>query len=55
MKFTVLIESSADKPWDVALWHDFDQRDEWSSLSLDPVAEPKSVVWMTWLGLDDMV
>jgi len=46
VKFTVLIESAAgsQKTWEVALWHNFDASDQWTSSSLKPSAEP-SVVW----------
>jgi hypothetical protein len=44
VKFTVLIESSAAKPWNVALWHNFNSREKWSSLALQQVDEPQSVV-----------
>lgn len=46
VRFTVLIESSAasQKTWEVALWHNFDASDQWTSSSLKPSAEP-SVVW----------
>ncbi|KAF1913813.1 raffinose synthase protein-like protein Sip1 [Ampelomyces quisqualis] len=42
VRFTVLIESSAgsDKTWDVALWHNFEHVQKWTSLALQPVSEP---------------
>jgi hypothetical protein len=45
VRFTVLIESSAssDKTWDVALWHNFENYDEWTSLSLQSISEPSVV------------
>ncbi|KAF2786971.1 glycoside hydrolase family 36 protein [Melanomma pulvis-pyrius CBS 109.77] len=44
--FTVLIESSiaTEKAWNVALWHNFEDQDKWTSLSLEPVHEPPSVM-----------
>jgi hypothetical protein len=46
VKFTVLIESSAgsDKKWEAALWHNFDDREKWTSLSLKPAPEPSLTV-----------
>ncbi|PSN70162.1 raffinose synthase protein-like protein Sip1 [Corynespora cassiicola Philippines] len=46
VKFTVLIESSKgiEKTWNVALWHNFDQLEKWTSLRLDPIDEPSSVM-----------
>ncbi|KAF2192639.1 glycoside hydrolase family 36 protein [Zopfia rhizophila CBS 207.26] len=46
VRFTVLIESSAssEKAWDVALWHNFENRDQWTSLSLHSVQESPSVL-----------
>ncbi|KAF1832731.1 glycoside hydrolase [Decorospora gaudefroyi] len=46
VRFTVLIESSAgsEKTWEVALWHNFDTLDKWTSSSLTPVAEPAVTV-----------
>jgi hypothetical protein len=44
--FTVLIESSAssDKTWEVALWHNFEHRDKWTSLTLNAISEPSVMV-----------
>jgi hypothetical protein len=44
--FTVLIESSAgsSKDWEVALWHNFEHRDEWTSLPLNATSEPSVMV-----------
>lgn len=46
VKFTVLIESSAasEKKWEAALWHNFDHRETWTSLSLKPAPEPSLTV-----------
>lgn len=46
VKFTVLIESSAgsEKTWEAALWHNFDDREKWTSLSLKPAPEPALTV-----------
>ena len=46
IKFTVLVESfvATEKDWHVALWHNFEDQEKWSSLRLDPVQEPPSVV-----------
>lgn len=42
VKFTVLIESSAgsDKTWEAALWHNFDDKEKWTSLDLRPAPAP---------------
>ena len=42
----MLIESpiSTEKTWNVALWHNFEAQDKWTSLSLEPVQEPPSVM-----------
>lgn len=42
VRFTVLIESAAssEKSWDVALWHNFEHVDRWTSLSLQAVQQP---------------
>jgi hypothetical protein len=44
--FTVLIESSAgsSKTWEVALWHNFEHRDKWTSLNLNATSEPSVMV-----------
>lgn len=46
VKFTVLIESSAgsEKTWEAALWHNFDDRKKWTSLSLKPAPGPSLTV-----------
>ncbi|KAF1841878.1 glycoside hydrolase family 36 protein [Cucurbitaria berberidis CBS 394.84] len=46
VRFTVLIESSAgsEKTWDVALWHNFENHDKWTSLSLEAIPEPSVTV-----------
>ncbi|KAH3950293.1 hypothetical protein HBI81_245810 [Parastagonospora nodorum] len=46
VRFTVLIESSAssEKTWDVALWHNFEDSNQWTSLSLQPASEPNVTV-----------
>lgn len=46
VKFTVLIESSAgsEKTWEAALWHNFDDREKWTSLNLKSVPEPSVTV-----------
>jgi len=38
VRFTVLIETSAgsDKTWEAALWHNFEDKDKWTSLNLNP-------------------
>ena len=38
VQFTVLIETSAgsDKTWEAALWHNFEDKDKWTSLNLNP-------------------
>lgn len=45
VRFTVLIESaaSAGKSWDVALWHNFEHVDKWTSLSLQAAQQPNVV------------
>ncbi|KAJ4286054.1 hypothetical protein N0V90_013401 [Kalmusia sp. IMI 367209] len=44
VKFTVLIESSTEKPWKVALWSNFEYRETWTSLNLDSAEEPSSLL-----------
>ncbi|KAF2709665.1 glycoside hydrolase family 36 protein [Pleomassaria siparia CBS 279.74] len=46
VKFTVLIESSlaTEKGWDVALWHNFEDREKWTSLSLEPLQDSISLM-----------
>jgi hypothetical protein len=46
VKFTVLIESSAgsEKKWEAALWHNFDDKEKWTSLSLKPAPEPSLTI-----------
>ena len=46
VKFTVLIESSAssEKKWEAALWHNFDDKEKWTSLNLKPAPEPSLTV-----------
>jgi len=40
VQFTVLIETSAgsDKTWEAALWHNFEDKDKWTSLNLNPAS-----------------
>ncbi|EOA81496.1 hypothetical protein ACJQWK_10887 [Exserohilum turcicum] len=42
VRFTVVIQSSvlSEKTWQVALWHNFDTSDQWTSSSLSPTNEP---------------
>ncbi len=42
VKFTVLIESSegSDKTWEAALWHNFEDKEKWTSLNFKPASEP---------------
>ncbi|KAJ8110286.1 hypothetical protein OPT61_g6830 [Boeremia exigua] len=49
VKFTVLIESSegSDKTWEAALWHNFDDKEKWTSLNLKPAPEPSLTVVKT--------
>jgi hypothetical protein len=46
VKFTVLIESSAgsEKTWEAALWHNFDDKEKWTSLTLESAPEPAITV-----------
>ncbi|KAF1942148.1 glycoside hydrolase [Clathrospora elynae] len=46
VRFTVLIESSAgsEKTWEVALWHNLESQDKWTSSSLEPNTEPSVTV-----------
>ena len=45
VRFTVVIESSAGsaKTWEVALWHNFDTLDQWTSTSLQSSNEASVV------------
>lgn len=46
VKFTVLIESSegSEKTWEAALWHNFEDKDKWTSLNLKPASEPSLTI-----------
>ncbi|KAF2876898.1 raffinose synthase protein-like protein Sip1 [Massariosphaeria phaeospora] len=46
VRFTVLIRSSTTpgKIWEVALWNNFEDRQNWTSLKFEPIQEPESVV-----------
>ncbi|KAL6712570.1 hypothetical protein ACN47E_000447 [Coniothyrium glycines] len=46
VRFTVLVESSigSDKSWDVALWHNYENLNKWTSLSLQAAPEPSVTV-----------
>lgn len=46
VNFTVLIESSigSEKTWEAALWHNFDDKEKWTSLNLKPAPEPSLTV-----------
>jgi hypothetical protein len=46
VQFNVLIETSAgsDKTWEAALWHNFEDKDKWTSLNLKPAPEPNLTV-----------
>jgi hypothetical protein len=44
VRFTVLIESSQKNPWNVALWHNFDNQERWTSLSLQPLDRQPSTI-----------
>ncbi|KAL5117678.1 hypothetical protein ACEQ8H_004426 [Pleosporales sp. CAS-2024a] len=46
VRFTVLIESSAgsEKTWQVALWHNFQDPAQWTSLTFEPVSQPSVTV-----------
>ncbi|KAH8710191.1 raffinose synthase protein-like protein Sip1 [Phaeosphaeriaceae sp. PMI808] len=46
VRFTVLIESSSgsNRNWEVALWHNFEHVDKWTSLNLTPSSEPSVTV-----------
>jgi len=46
VRFTVLIESSitSEKTWEVALWHNLQSRNQWTSLRLESMAEPSVTV-----------
>ncbi|PVI03319.1 glycoside hydrolase family 36 protein [Periconia macrospinosa] len=43
VKFTVLIESSSQKEWQVALWSNYENKEKWSSSSLQPISEGLSL------------
>lgn len=49
VKFTVLIESSAgsERTWEAALWHNFEDKDKWTSLNLKSAPEPSLTVVKT--------
>ncbi|KAF2641683.1 raffinose synthase protein-like protein Sip1 [Massarina eburnea CBS 473.64] len=40
VRFSVLIESSSLKDWDVALWSNYEDHEKWTSLSLEPAKTP---------------
>lgn len=44
VKITVLLESSSKKDWQVALWSNFENRDEWTSSSLQPAGDGLSLI-----------
>ncbi|KAL5465592.1 hypothetical protein PMIN06_000493 [Paraphaeosphaeria minitans] len=45
VRFTVLIESSTERPWEVALHTNFDDQEKWASLKLIPAGQPPSLLW----------
>ncbi|KAF2109244.1 raffinose synthase protein-like protein Sip1 [Lophiotrema nucula] len=50
VKFTVLIESAtgSNKDWEVALWHNFESQENWTSLELGALQNPPSIQqWYT--------
>ncbi|KAF2476544.1 raffinose synthase protein-like protein Sip1 [Lindgomyces ingoldianus] len=56
VRITVLVESSitSQKSWNVSLWHNFEDRDKWTSLSLEPAPVPPSVLRLTHDGTSDI-
>lgn len=49
VRFTVLIESSfgSEKPWEVALWHNLESHDKWTTLNLKAIPEPSLTIVRT--------
>lgn len=46
VKFTVLIESSlgSERTWEAALWHNFEDKETWTSLALESTPDPSLTV-----------
>ncbi|KAF2501764.1 glycoside hydrolase [Lophium mytilinum] len=44
VQFTVAIESSAEKSWNVALWTNCNDPSKWESVRLDPIERPASTL-----------
>ncbi|KAF1951664.1 raffinose synthase protein-like protein Sip1 [Byssothecium circinans] len=62
VKFTVLIESSTKRDWDVALWSNYEDSEKWTSLALHALGSPpcltavgqkvESDVYRQWFSLE---
>ncbi|KAF2022040.1 glycoside hydrolase family 36 protein [Aaosphaeria arxii CBS 175.79] len=53
VRFTVLVESTTDKSLSVALWHNSERKENWTSVNLKPIEQSPSVITVDSLPIEN--